>query len=71
MQPKIDFLITITTVQCFFYYHNCMLFLTEWPWHKSEILMNFRDWMFLPDPDSPPDAYKLLCKSKYTYIIDI
>lgn len=43
-----------------------MLFLTEWPWHESETLMNFRDWMFLPDPDSPPDAYKLLCKSKYT-----
>ncbi|XP_025418980.1 piezo-type mechanosensitive ion channel component-like isoform X9 [Sipha flava] len=31
------------------------------PWDKNEILSNFRDWMFLPDIDSPPDAYKLLC----------
>ncbi|XP_022177209.1 piezo-type mechanosensitive ion channel component-like isoform X5 [Myzus persicae] len=33
----------------------------EWPWDENEIMKNFRDWMFLPDPDSPPDAYKLLC----------
>ncbi|VVC24089.1 Hypothetical protein CINCED_3A012133 [Cinara cedri] len=33
----------------------------KWPWDESEILSNFRDWMFLPDPDNPPDAYKLLC----------
>eukprot|EP00102_Acyrthosiphon_pisum_P023005 XP_016660215.1 PREDICTED: piezo-type mechanosensitive ion channel component isoform X3 [Acyrthosiphon pisum] len=33
----------------------------QWPWDENEIMKNFRDWMFLPDPDSPPDAYKLLC----------
>lgn len=43
-----------------------MLFLTEWPWDQSEIFKNLHDWMFLPDPNSPPDAYKLLCKSKYS-----
>ncbi|XP_050433590.1 piezo-type mechanosensitive ion channel component isoform X6 [Adelges cooleyi] len=30
------------------------------PW-DTDILKNLRDWMFLPDPDSPPDSYKLLC----------
>jgi len=45
-----------------------VLFYTEWPWYESSILRNFRDWMFLPDPDSPPDAYKLLCKFKYNIL---
>ncbi|XP_050528332.1 piezo-type mechanosensitive ion channel component-like isoform X3 [Daktulosphaira vitifoliae] len=33
----------------------------DWPWDNSDFLSNFRDWMFLPDPDSPPNSYKLLC----------
>lgn len=54
-----------STVSIKIFYLNIIIFILpiiEWPWDENEIMKNFRDWMFLPDPDSPPDAYKLLCK---------
>lgn len=39
----------------------------DWPWDEGGFLSNFRDWMFLPDSNSPPDAYKLLCNINYLF----
>lgn len=52
-----------------FQHNEFMLFVTEWPWGKSEMLRNLSDWMFLPGVDSSQDSYKLLCKSITYYII--
>jgi hypothetical protein len=37
----------------------------EYPWNQEQIMRNVQEWMFLPDPEYPPAAYKLVCK--YTY----
>ncbi|XP_061939821.1 piezo-type mechanosensitive ion channel component isoform X3 [Apis cerana] len=33
----------------------------DYPWEKSGILRVLQEWMYLPDPDFPPNARKLMC----------
>ncbi|XP_026300509.1 piezo-type mechanosensitive ion channel component isoform X9 [Apis mellifera] len=33
----------------------------DYPWEKSRILRVLQEWMYLPDPDFPPNARKLMC----------
>lgn len=41
-----------------------MLFgsILEYPWGESEVMRRLQEWMFLPDPDFPPNPKKLICK---------
>ena len=33
----------------------------NYPWNQSTVLRSLQEWMFLPDPEYPPAAYKLAC----------
>ncbi|XP_011312853.1 piezo-type mechanosensitive ion channel component 1 isoform X3 [Fopius arisanus] len=33
----------------------------DYPWRESQILVRLQEWMYLPDPDFPPNAKKLIC----------
>ncbi|XP_033346372.1 piezo-type mechanosensitive ion channel component isoform X9 [Bombus vosnesenskii] len=36
-------------------------FCIEYPWSESKTLRGLQEWMYLPDPDFPPNARKLMC----------
>ncbi|XP_033209745.1 piezo-type mechanosensitive ion channel component isoform X3 [Belonocnema kinseyi] len=36
-------------------------FCIQYPWSTSEILRRLQEWMYLPDPDFPPNPKKLIC----------
>ncbi|CAL1685706.1 unnamed protein product [Lasius platythorax] len=33
----------------------------EYPWSESEVMRRLQEWMYLPDPDFPPNSKKLIC----------
>ncbi|XP_011880859.1 PREDICTED: piezo-type mechanosensitive ion channel component 1 isoform X3 [Vollenhovia emeryi] len=33
----------------------------DYPWNKSEVMRRLQEWMYLPDPDFPPNSRKLIC----------
>ncbi|XP_020278165.1 piezo-type mechanosensitive ion channel component isoform X3 [Pseudomyrmex gracilis] len=33
----------------------------EYPWSDSEVMRRLQEWMYLPDPDFPPNPKKLIC----------
>ncbi|XP_018376713.1 PREDICTED: piezo-type mechanosensitive ion channel component isoform X6 [Trachymyrmex cornetzi] len=33
----------------------------DYPWRNSEIMRRLQEWMYLPDPDLPPNSRKLIC----------
>ncbi|XP_072762743.1 piezo-type mechanosensitive ion channel component isoform X14 [Anoplolepis gracilipes] len=33
----------------------------EYPWNESEVMRRLQEWMYLPDPDHPPNSKKLIC----------
>ncbi|KAM0736630.1 Piezo-type mechanosensitive ion channel component 1 [Formica fusca] len=33
----------------------------EYPWSESEMMRKLQEWMYLPDPDFPPNSRKLIC----------
>ncbi|KAL0119117.1 hypothetical protein PUN28_009604 [Cardiocondyla obscurior] len=33
----------------------------DYPWKKSEVMRRLQEWMYLPDPDFPPNSRKLIC----------
>ncbi|XP_018346601.1 PREDICTED: piezo-type mechanosensitive ion channel component isoform X2 [Trachymyrmex septentrionalis] len=33
----------------------------DYPWNNSEIMRRLQEWMYLPDPDFPPNSRKLIC----------
>ncbi|XP_011063273.1 PREDICTED: piezo-type mechanosensitive ion channel component 2 isoform X8 [Acromyrmex echinatior] len=33
----------------------------DYPWSNSEIMRRLQEWMYLPDPDFPPNSRKLIC----------
>ncbi|KAG5319735.1 PIEZO protein, partial [Pseudoatta argentina] len=33
----------------------------DYPWSNSEIMTRLQEWMYLPDPDFPPNSRKLIC----------
>ncbi|XP_032683429.1 piezo-type mechanosensitive ion channel component isoform X2 [Odontomachus brunneus] len=33
----------------------------EYPWGTTEVMRRLQEWMFLPDPDYPPNPKKLIC----------
>ncbi|XP_012229785.1 piezo-type mechanosensitive ion channel component isoform X2 [Linepithema humile] len=33
----------------------------DYPWGESEVMRGLQEWMYLPDPDSPPNPKKLIC----------
>ncbi|KAK2582220.1 hypothetical protein KPH14_004571 [Odynerus spinipes] len=33
----------------------------EYPWNNSEVLQRLQEWMYLPDPNYPPNPKKLIC----------
>ncbi|XP_024082959.1 piezo-type mechanosensitive ion channel component 1 isoform X5 [Cimex lectularius] len=37
------------------------VFCIEYPWNQSDTLQRMKEWMFFPDHDDPPEAYKLIC----------
>ena len=39
------------------------LLFSEYPWSESKTLRGLQEWMYLPDPDFPPNARKLMCKA--------
>lgn len=37
-------------------------YILDYPWTHTAEQISFQEWMFLPNPDSKPNAQKLLCK---------
>jgi len=37
-------------------------FALDYPWSESEVMRRLQEWMYLPDPDFPPNSRKLICK---------
>jgi hypothetical protein len=37
----------------------------EYPWNQSQLMRDVQEWMFLPDPEYPLAAKKLVCE--YTF----
>ncbi|XP_018306932.1 piezo-type mechanosensitive ion channel component isoform X7 [Mycetomoellerius zeteki] len=33
----------------------------DYPWNNSEVMRRLQEWMYLPDPDFPPNSRKLIC----------
>ncbi|XP_026827290.1 piezo-type mechanosensitive ion channel component isoform X4 [Ooceraea biroi] len=33
----------------------------EYPWDESDVMRRLQEWMYLPDPDFPPNPKKLIC----------
>ncbi|XP_018407088.1 PREDICTED: piezo-type mechanosensitive ion channel component [Cyphomyrmex costatus] len=33
----------------------------DYPWNHSELMRRLQEWMYLPDPDFPPNSRKLIC----------
>ncbi|XP_050458271.1 piezo-type mechanosensitive ion channel component isoform X5 [Cataglyphis hispanica] len=33
----------------------------EYPWSESEVMRRLQEWMYLPNPDFPPNSKKLIC----------
>lgn len=41
---------------------NFFGFILDYPWSDSDVMRSLQEWMYLPDPDSPPNSKKLICK---------
>ncbi|XP_043514793.1 piezo-type mechanosensitive ion channel component isoform X5 [Frieseomelitta varia] len=55
------FAITLIPVQYSFVVAPPTWFCIEYPWSESKTLRGLQEWMYLPDPDFPPNARKLMC----------
>ncbi|KAK1122195.1 hypothetical protein K0M31_009421 [Melipona bicolor] len=55
------FAIILIPVQYSFIVAPPTWFCIEYPWSESKTLRGLQEWMYLPDPDFPPNARKLMC----------
>ncbi|KAK9296007.1 hypothetical protein QLX08_009854 [Tetragonisca angustula] len=55
------FAVTLIPVQYSFVVAPPTWFCIEYPWSESKTLRGLQEWMYLPDPDFPPNARKLMC----------
>ncbi|XP_026674428.1 piezo-type mechanosensitive ion channel component isoform X4 [Ceratina calcarata] len=55
------FVIVLLPLQYSFVVAPPSWFCIDYPWGQSETLRRLQEWMYLPDPDFPPNARKLMC----------
>ncbi|XP_015127425.1 piezo-type mechanosensitive ion channel component isoform X5 [Diachasma alloeum] len=55
------FVMILLPLQYFFVVAPPTWLCVDYPWRENQILTRLQEWMYLPDPESPPNAKKLIC----------
>ncbi|XP_063977086.1 piezo-type mechanosensitive ion channel component isoform X4 [Diachasmimorpha longicaudata] len=55
------FVMILLPLQYFFVVAPPTWLCIDYPWQENPILTRLQEWMYLPDPESPPNSKKLIC----------